>query len=79
VRARVSLGPVSHGTTRPPITLWFLLARSEPRAPARMAGPVAAIAVLLTPLTDQPVLWTGILMASLVAFQCLPATGSSSR
>jgi len=44
-----------------------------------MAGPVAAIAVLLTPLTDQPVLWTGILMASLVAFQCLPATGSSSR
>jgi len=60
------------------ITLWFLLARSEPRPAARIAGPVTAVAVLLTPLTGQAVLWTGILMACLVTFKCLPGKAPSN-
>jgi len=56
------------------LTLWFLLGRSERRATTRVAGPLVAVAILFTPATSQPVLYTGILMAGLVAFKSIRAS-----
>ena len=56
--------------------LWFLHGRSERAVATRVVGPLVVALVLLTPLTGQAVLGTGLLMAVLVAFKVAQATGA---
>jgi len=65
------------------VSLWFLHARREGTS-ARTIALLVTAAVLLTPLTGQPVLATGLLMAGLVAFKIAraaktPAVAGSSE
>ena len=55
------------------VCLWFLHARSDRGAAARIVTPSVILAVLLTPLTGQAVLATGLLLAALVAFKVVDA------
>ena len=52
------------------LSLWFLHDRPEYGA-ARSLGPVAALLVLLTPLTGQPVLSAGMVLVALIAVKGL--------
>jgi hypothetical protein len=54
--------------------LWALLDRPE-YGWTRAFGPVAAGLVLLTPFSAQPVLWTGITLAALVAIKLAARRG----
>jgi low temperature requirement protein LtrA len=56
------------------LCLWLLHARSDPPGAARIAVPLAAAGVLLTPFTPEPVLATGLLVAALTAFKVIQAT-----
>lgn len=49
--------------------LWFLHARADRSAGARVVAPLVVVAILATPWTGQAVLATGLLMAGLVAFK----------
>lgn len=51
------------------VSLWFLHARSDRSLPTRVVAPLVIGAILLTPLTGQPVLFTGLLMAVLTGFK----------
>jgi len=70
--AHASIDPVAAGlaVTVPVslflVCLWILLFRPEYRR-SRALGPAAAAIVLATTFTRQPVLWTGITLATLVA------------
>jgi low temperature requirement protein LtrA len=50
-------------------SLWALYGRFERSVGARVVAPLAIAAVLLTPLTGQAVLGTGLLMAALTAYK----------
>ena len=50
-------------------SLWILHARQDRSLQTRLLAPVVIGAILLTPLTGQPVLFTGLLMALLTAFK----------
>jgi len=50
------------------VSLWILLDRPE-YGWTRSLGPIAAASALLTTLTAQPVLWTGVTLALLVAIK----------
>jgi low temperature requirement protein LtrA len=50
-------------------SLWLFHAQSERTRGGRLAAALAILGILLTPLTPQPVLGTGVLMAALVAFK----------
>ena len=50
------------------VCLWFLHDRPEYRR-TRSFGPIAALLVLLTPLTEYAVLLTGGILASLIAIK----------
>jgi low temperature requirement protein LtrA len=52
------------------VCLWFLHDRPE-YAWTRALGPIAAVLVLLTPFTSQPVLLTGLVLASLIALKLI--------
>jgi low temperature requirement protein LtrA len=51
--------------------LWLLHARSDGSPGARVAAPLVIALVLLTPMTRQPVLSTGLVMAGLVAYKTI--------
>jgi low temperature requirement protein LtrA len=53
-------------------SLWFLHDRPA-YSSTRVLGPIVAVLVLLTPLTPQPVLATGLLLAALVALKLVTA------
>ena len=55
------------------LCLWFLHDRPEYRE-TRAFGPIAAVLILLTPLTGQAVLLTGAIMAALVASKLVVKT-----
>jgi low temperature requirement protein LtrA len=57
------------------VSLWILLDRPE-YGWTRSLGPIAAAIVLLTALTAQPVLWTGVTLASLVAVKLVVHRGA---
>ncbi len=81
---QTALSPVFAGmTVAGPVALylaclWLLHARCERSAAARLIAAVVILGVLLTPLTGQPVLLTGVLMAGLVAFKAWRAEQPSS-
>jgi low temperature requirement protein LtrA len=52
------------------VCLWFLHDRPE-YGWTRALGPIAAALVLLTPFTSQPVLFTGLILASLIALNLI--------
>ena len=54
------------------VCLWILHDRPE-YGWTRALGPLAAVVVLLTPFTAQPVLWTGVTLAALVAVKLVMA------
>ena len=60
------------------VSLWVLHDRPE-YGWTRGLGPVTAAIVLLTPFTAQPVLWTGVTLASLVAVKLVVRRGTSDR
>jgi low temperature requirement protein LtrA len=74
--AHAAIGPVGAGmAVAVPVAvflmcLWALLDRPE-YGWIRALGPIGAVLVLLTPFTAQPVLWTGVTLASLVAVKLM--------
>ena len=71
---RTELGPLVAGAAvAVPVaiyllTLWALHRILEPEGPARsLLSPACALLVLLTPATAQPLPWTGLLLAALLA------------
>ena len=56
------------------VCLWILLDRPE-YGWTRALGPLAAIVVLFTPFTSQPVFWTGVTLATLVAVKLAARRG----
>jgi low temperature requirement protein LtrA len=72
--AHATIGPVEAGlaVTVPVavflVSLWVLLDRPD-YGWTRSLGPIAAALVLLTAFTAEPVLWTGVTLASLVAMK----------
>jgi low temperature requirement protein LtrA len=61
------------------VVLWILHARAERTAAARVVAPVVVAAILLMPFTGQPVLGTGLLMATLTAFKIARAARPPRR
>jgi low temperature requirement protein LtrA len=55
------------------VCLWLLHEHPDRSPAARAAGPFAVVAVLLSPLTGQAVLVTGLSMAALTAFKIVQA------
>jgi len=79
---RAAIGPVGAGmAVAVPVALylvclWILHDRPE-YGWTRGLGPVAAAVVLLTPFTAQPVLWTGVALATLVAIKLVVRRGQA--
>jgi low temperature requirement protein LtrA len=59
------------------ISLWLLHARSEQTLAARVVAPLVVAAILVMPFTAEPVLGTGLLVATLTAFKIV--RGSTRR
>ncbi|NUO51018.1 MAG: low temperature requirement protein A [Polyangiaceae bacterium] len=59
-------------------TLWFLHARGERSFATRTMAPLTTVAILFTPLTPQPVLFTGLLVALLTGLKIARAAKPSS-
>ena len=82
VGGHAAIGPVAAGmAVAIPVALfllclWTLNDRPE-YARTRALGPITAVLVLATPLTPEPVLWTGVTLAGLVAVKLLMRRGSA--